>query len=156
MAQQNGLEPETWDRIQMQVASQGIGQQTGVQCTDCNREIAADGPAKGYLVGTGANWKLVRVYHPDCSSRIMTPEQVGSHSEQEGIVYGTIRYAPEIARQAADDREVSEQVMRSIFGDDMTVIESPLPRHHLTELELGAVYIPQKGKFEVVQNGGEA
>lgn len=141
------LSQAEWHQLRYQIASTGLGTADGVVCGDCHGTIDAGDRTKAYLSGHGDEWAVRRVLHPDCSE-FFTVDAIGDHDEQEGIVFGTLQHAPEIARQAADDRSAADVELRAIFGDDLTTIKTDLTTYHLTDLTLGAVFISQRGELE--------
>jgi len=149
---ENALDADVWDDIHRQTAGQGLGDGQKVVCADCGRVIEQGDRAKGYLVGRRGQWRIARVLHPDCSE-IIVEDRIGDTDEQEAIVYGTIAFAPAVARQAADDRAASKREMEAIFGDDLSVIKASLPRHHLTDVELGTAHLTEYGTVTTVAGG---
>jgi hypothetical protein len=141
------LTRDQWYSIQRQLRSQGLGTGHGILCAGCNRTIEEEHRAKAYIVGRGSKWRISRIFHPGCGDRF-TEDRIGEYDEQGGLVYGTVRNAPAIARTAADDRSHAEQVWCELFQEDaLSVIETDLPAHVLIDVEVGEVFIPDEGTF---------
>lgn len=146
---EQALPTQRWSNIVIQVLSNPIGAGGTVVCDDCNGAINTGDRARAYIVGRNLDWKVSRVYHPDCDDNPMTVEKVGQYDEQEGIVFGEVTPLSEGTNPETETGLTIDE-MASKMGVEPSVVKLPEPEDQLTDIELGAVYVPGEGIYTSV------